>query len=280
MNGVGGIADGLLAADDGALSAALGQELTRLRASEPTVALGVAPDATAEQIRARFLALAKVYHPNRFARRSPDVVKLANEVFLHLRRAYEKAGERPGSRPASTPPPHDDRNSTAAAAAAVLAARASEISPPSQPKLEVDAALARRRRARSQPAMSPVGGPPTSTAPPTTAETLERRRKRDDERNERFEAALAELRQGRLPSARSALRILMQEAPADRRYRAYHHYVTGRIHESAGRTAEAVVEYDRALTFDPDLEVVRRSREGLTGSASRGGAGPNRWFRK
>jgi tetratricopeptide (TPR) repeat protein len=282
VNGVGGIADGLLAADDGVLSAALGQELTRLRASsEPRAALGIAADATAEEVRARFLALAKLYHPNRFARRSTDVVKLANEVFLLLRRAYAKAGERSASsRPGSTPPPSDgDRASTAAATAAVLAARASEISPPSQPKLEVDAALARRRRARSQPAISPVGGPSSSTAPPSTVETLDRRRKRDDERSDRFEAALAELRQGRLPSARAALRTLVAEAPSDRRFRAYLHYVTGRMHESAGRAAEAVVEYDRALGFDPDLEAVRRSREGLTGNASRGG-GPNRWFRK
>jgi hypothetical protein len=74
------------------------------------------------------------------------------------------------------------------------------------------------------------------------------------------------------------------DAPSDRRYRAYFHYVSGRMHEVAGRVGEALAEYDRALGFDPDLELARGSREMLGGGGKpdgSGGAGRlGRWFRK
>jgi curved DNA-binding protein CbpA len=292
MSGVGEIADGVLAADDGAVRAALGQELIRLQGTAgPAAALGIPEDASAEDVRARFLAVVKLYHPNRFARRPADVIRLANEVFLLLRRAYERLAEpTPGASSNAAPAGATAGAAPATAASAnvtgqvpAMTTRASEISPPSQPRLDVDAALAaRRRRPRSQPSM-PASGIPTSQA----IEVLGRARRRDTEQKERFLNALADLEQGRLPSARTALRSLVAESPSDRRFRAYLHCVTGRMHESAGRVAEAVVEYDRALGFDPDLELARGSRDLLTNKPSRGepegggGAGRiGRWFRK
>lgn len=288
MSGVGEIADGILAADDGAVRAALGQELIRLKgAAGPAAALGIPEDASSDQVRARFLAVVKLYHPNRFARRPADVIKLANEVFLLLRRAYQRLAEpAPGATPGGAPAGAAGAapaTGAAQAPAAATAARASDISPPSQPRLDVDAALAaRRRRPRSQPSL-PATGVPTSQA----IEVLGRARRRDTEQKERFQSALADLDSGRLPSARSALRQLVAESPSDRRFRAYLHYVTGRMHESAGRVTEAVVEYDRALGFDADMELARGSRDLLTNKQSRGepegggGAGRfGRWFRK
>jgi len=295
---VGEIADGL-AADDGAVRVALGQELIRVKgAAGPASALGIPEDASADDARARFLALVKLYHPNRFARRPPDIIKLANEVFLLVRRAYQRLAEPAGpteQRPAQAAPGAGDAPAPAGAgpgdapagaqapgqANAAVAARASEISPPSQQRLDVDAALAaRRRRPRSGQST-----PATGTATTQAIEVLGRARRRDEDQKERFQGALADLSHGRLPGARAALRTLVAESPADRRYRAYLHYVTGRLHESAGRPAEAVAEYDRALRFDPDLELARGSRELLTRSrgepAGGGGAGRlGRWFRK
>jgi tetratricopeptide (TPR) repeat protein len=280
MVGVGDIADGLLAADDGAVRAALGQELKRLGDVEPAAALGVATDASAETVRARFLALTKIYHPNRFARRPADVVKLANEVFLRLRRAYERAGERPAppERAGGTAPPAAGAGAGSAAATGgngpATSTRASDLSPPSQPKLDVEAALARRRRKRSHPGVSSIGGP-------SATEVLEKARRRDEEQKERLQTALVDLQQGRLPEARTALRTLVADNPSERRYRAYLHYVTGRLHEASGRAGDAVAEYDRALTFDPDLAPALRSRQVLTGTSARGEAKPSgRWFRK
>jgi hypothetical protein len=299
IGGVGEIADGVLAADDGAVRAALGQELIRLRgAAGPAAALRIPDDASAEVIRARFLAVVKLYHPNRFGRRPADIVKLANEVFLQLRRAYQRLADPAGpteSRSAQGAPatvtevPGATGQGAPATGAGgttqppVAGSRASDISPPSQPRLDVDAALAaRRRRPRSQPLLPATGVPPSQVT-----EVLGRARRRDTEQKERFQGALADLERGRLPSARSTLRTLVAECPSDRRYRAHLHYVTGRMHESAGRVAEAVVEFDRALGFDPDLELARASRELLTNKPSRGepdgggGAGRmGRWFRK
>jgi hypothetical protein len=52
-------------------------------------ALGVAEGASAQAARVAFLQLTKVYHPVKFARETPDVVRQANEVFLALRAAYD-----------------------------------------------------------------------------------------------------------------------------------------------------------------------------------------------
>lgn len=55
----------------------------------PHAALGIADGANAQVARAAFLQLTKTYHPAKFAREAPDIVRQANEVFLALRAAYE-----------------------------------------------------------------------------------------------------------------------------------------------------------------------------------------------
>jgi hypothetical protein len=65
--------------------------------------LGVGADPTAGQARAAFLALTKTYHPTKFARFSPNTVRLANEVFLALKSVCEGVG-RPAVAPARPAP--------------------------------------------------------------------------------------------------------------------------------------------------------------------------------
>ena len=55
----------------------------------PLEALGVVAGASPAEIRSAFMALTKQYHPAKFARLDEATVKLANEVFLDLREAYE-----------------------------------------------------------------------------------------------------------------------------------------------------------------------------------------------
>ena len=56
---------------------------------DPYSALGLIPSATPADIRNGFLARTKEFHPARFARMSPDIQRLANEVFLQLRAAHD-----------------------------------------------------------------------------------------------------------------------------------------------------------------------------------------------
>ena len=58
-----------------------------------------AGDVAPEQVRTAFLELTKTYHPAKFARMAPELYKLANEVFLGLRAAYDQL-----SRTRSAPP--------------------------------------------------------------------------------------------------------------------------------------------------------------------------------
>jgi tetratricopeptide (TPR) repeat protein len=63
-------------------------ELGRLAPLNPFEILRITTEATQEQVRAAFLAATKKYHPNRFARESPETLEAANEIFLLIRRAY------------------------------------------------------------------------------------------------------------------------------------------------------------------------------------------------
>lgn len=76
---------------DRALHTQLADDLARMRRSSPLEILGLSAGADEAEIRAAFLALTKRNHPNRFARRDPSILRLANEVFLLVRAAYEKA---------------------------------------------------------------------------------------------------------------------------------------------------------------------------------------------
>lgn len=75
---------------DAAVKAQLERELQRLRAGDAFAALGVAQSASSDEIRAAFLQATKRYHPNRFARHGRDVGRLANEVFLLIKEAYQE----------------------------------------------------------------------------------------------------------------------------------------------------------------------------------------------
>lgn len=77
--------------DDAAVKARLAGELARLSgARDPRSVLGVARTADRTALRAAFLAATKAFHPNRFARRGPEIQRIANEVFLQFKHAYEQ----------------------------------------------------------------------------------------------------------------------------------------------------------------------------------------------
>jgi curved DNA-binding protein CbpA len=65
------------------------RDMQRKLAQGPTQALGVLPGASSAQVRAAFMELTKLYHPAKYSRLDDATVRLANEVFLSLREAYE-----------------------------------------------------------------------------------------------------------------------------------------------------------------------------------------------
>jgi len=131
--------------DDAAAQLNLRAALERLEAA-PFAFLGLAADPTPEQARGAFLRLTKQYHPAKFARFSPETVRLANEVFLALKRVCEGLG-----RPASG----------RSVAVAPRAARPSPVQP-----VVAAAPVARREPSGRTP---PVGSPSPAARPSASA---------------------------------------------------------------------------------------------------------------
>ena len=144
----GGTAGGAESLDDVAAQRFLRDSLDRLQKA-PFDFLGVGADPTAGQARAAFLSLTKTFHPTKFARFSPDTVRLANEVFLALKRVCENVG-----RPAVAPAP-----------VRTTAPRAAQISP----------------GGRREPVISPSATSASSSGPipQTSPQTSVRLRRQD-----------------------------------------------------------------------------------------------------
>jgi tetratricopeptide (TPR) repeat protein len=260
---VGSDADDPGVGTDERVRGVLERDLARLKAGDPVSVLGLTAGAGAQDIRARYLALVKRYHPTRYARRPREVVKLANEIFLRVKVAYEQAS---GSREAPR--------------AGQPTGRQERLSSGSQPRLEVDAALARRRRLRSYPVLPATGTQPVETVTPD--EMAERVKQRDEERVQRRETAINDLRAGRLEQARDGLRALLAETPTDKQVRMLLHYTLGREHHALGRSEAARSEYERALAIDPRFEPAQKSLALLAPKDpedDRGGL-LSRWFKR
>jgi hypothetical protein len=163
--------------DEAAVQLGLRAALERLDAA-PFAFLGLGADPTPAQARSAFLALTKQYHPTKFARFSPDTVRLANEVFLALKRVYESlergaraATARPagsGSQPLGAVP----RPAGAAQRPAVGPRRAAvHLRPTEPPATQPAPAVSTRIPAvsvRMRAADAPASPTPTPT-PSTTA---------------------------------------------------------------------------------------------------------------
>jgi hypothetical protein len=86
------------------------RDMQRRLKRSPAEALGVEENVPAAAVRSAFMELTKQYHPAKFARLDEATVKLANEVFLQLREAYETLTARaragaPQEDPARKPEP-------------------------------------------------------------------------------------------------------------------------------------------------------------------------------
>ncbi len=80
-----------VAEDERSVFTALDKELRQLRESAAHEVLGVGWDATVEEIRRAYFRRTKRYHPDIFSRYQSDAIRhLAQEVFIHVNRAYDR----------------------------------------------------------------------------------------------------------------------------------------------------------------------------------------------
>lgn len=291
----------------GATAEKLKLELGRLQKYSAFEVLGVPPHATGEAVRAAFLAKTKRFHPARFAREAPEIVDLATEIFLLVRKAYSNiaddtkrtalkdrfmgvlvapppatpAAPAPAAKPITQPPagrlPVEEAPSPPAAKPITQppAGRTPEGSAPPPraaappPKAPVAAGTQAPKRGTG-PVPVPVP-PPSKKAEQVKAllEAVKTRQSRLDQGNKL-------IREGRWAEAKEVLRTLAAEDPQSRKFRQRYQLALGLEHRSERRFDEAVRELERALSLDPNaddvadaLRVTREQRDAAKGILSK-----------
>ncbi|MBL4635449.1 MAG: hypothetical protein JKY56_16430, partial [Kofleriaceae bacterium] len=202
-------------ASDDEVSAHLEKELKR--ANEAGSALEILKIEDVSDCRSAFLRATKQFHPNRFARRPQHIRKLANNVYIVIKEAYDKARIISAGNELK-------RVSTSETKILTTATPAAEAPLPNRPDdsdARKDLAARRRERARSNltnsssqlPAISrePAKGAQirTATQPqieaPTNVEVEEAR----------FQAALEKLDSGNFSDASVAFKKLAVARPSE-----------------------------------------------------------------
>jgi curved DNA-binding protein CbpA len=280
--------DEVVAVDDEARVRATLVEMQHRISKGPHNALGVTHTATHGEVRTAFLQLTKQFHPARFARMSVDLQKFSNEIFLGLRSAHDtlvsgsslrasaanKSGGFPtvqaegtgGTRQATTaamqpiqrPPatratgtlPVTSRPSTPQAAPTAKLPVTSRTptpsslpKPPPRPSGAVEAINPQTLRYGEQQK-------PPAAAPATTPVF--------DERTA-LEQAFELISAKNWPAARQALHSLAARVPQSKQYRALLCYTRGREAQAANRPDEALLEFQRALQLDPELNYAKQA---------------------
>lgn len=276
----------------GAAEARLRGELARLRPLNPFEVLGIAPTATAEVVRAAFLAATKRFHPNLFGRESAEVQELATEVFLVIRRAYAQLADDDKRRAQreklaislAGPGPHPALTFAPAAPLSSTPPRGMPPSPPPQSTTPAPQRPVAPAGARTTPPTQPPSGPaPSRVAPPTpravkSVSPAPAQKSRVGSstdvqaildaakgRGGRFEQANRLIAETRYREAREILQKIAAEDPQNRRFRVRLQLAWGLEYRAERKFDEAVRELERALGLDPDnaevAEALRKTRE-------------------
>ncbi len=247
-------------------------ELLRLRAAATSMeALGCSHTS---EVRTSFLEATKVFHPNRFARRPEAIRLLANEVFLALKKSYDRAkGE---------------------AAALALEETRTKIANEKQERLE------RRRNASSRPPVNPADrqqqkdrrrsqlrdrlGTASGTQRIAQVRAATDRKISDsgsaDLQEAEFEKAMKIMQSGNFAAAASAFKAVAVSRPSEKRYRLHMHYAQGRLLQSSGKLDEARAEYKRCLGLDASFVLAHESMASLPKEGKKKGSLMSKLFGK
>lgn len=258
-------------------------------ARDPSSALGLPPNANAEDLRAAFLELTKQFHPVRFGRMAIDIQKLSNEVFLALRAAHDSlaktlkrktgpmtvprtspASQPSPSMPSSMPPAAAPPRSAAGVPVAISSSPASgAVVRPVRPAGVNDTgerpvlpsptpssgSKIVPRTISSQGIGGHGAGPasrPLGARPGAPAATS--RPSAQAPTVALTEAAILDLlSRQQWDQARTALHQLAARDPGSKRVRALSAYARGREAQLDGRVDDARVELQDALDLEPEL---------------------------
>ncbi len=222
----------------------LEEELRRLQSADSSLeALGC---SDSEEVRKAFLAITKIYHPNRFARRPGTIRTLANEVFLRLKQAYDKAKGEAASQ---------TLQQTRVKIANEKQERADRRRVSSASKTPMDTAERRQQKGRRREQVRNRLATNSSTTQRTAQVRAATTRNNSDSgsadiQEAEFVEALKTMATGDFSAAASAFKSVAVSRPSEKRYRLHMHYAQGRVHQSEGRVDEARAEYKRCLGLD------------------------------
>ncbi len=204
----------------------LAEMQTRLARSSYDALEIQAGSANPHEVRAAFFRLTKTFHPQKFARMTPDIQKLANEVFLSLRAAHDSlkgANKKTGNMPV-VPKPVEARPP---ARPSPMPGRSSAQIPAQRPPITTR--------------LTPAGGVPVVQQAPVDLAAIE-----DLLQKQQWEPA------------RKQLNALIAKDPKPR-YKALLQYSFGREAQLARKVDEARDKLLDALEIDSELLIAQKA---------------------
>lgn len=250
-------------------------ELIRLRAAATSLeALGC---SKVSDVRSTFLAVAKIFHPNRFARRPETIRLLSNEVFLELKKAYDQAkGE------AATLALEETRAKLANEKQERQERRRNSSRPPVNPADRQEQKDRRRSQLRNR--LGTATGTGTGSQRIAQVRAVTDRKISDsasaDLQEAEFEKALQIMQSGNFAAAATAFKAVAVSRPSEKRYRLHMHYAQGRVLQSTGKIDEARTEYKRCLGLDASFVLAHESMASLPKEGKKKGSFMSKLFGK
>lgn len=287
---------------EGAVRITLLRELDKINNASGCAVLGVAANADAATLRSAFLGITKAFHPSRYARHSPEIYRLANEVFLRYKATYEglvseggrdqelaRLGKHRPVRASAGPAlraegSHSGPIPTIAASStqgptsyAVRSPRANPsgsiptLSPagaPTQPRApkapETSAtATGSPRRTGPLPRISSPSLPRPAAATPAAPGGTKAPTAAATPVGDPFESAVDLCRRQLWREAKDGFHRLAVGDPHNRDYRAWMHYALAMAYLDEGRHEDARDELRRALDQDPTFQRAQRAFDAL-----------------
>ncbi len=208
-------------------------------AATPMEALGC---NDAADLRACFLRASKLYHPSRFARRPKTIRDLSNEVFLLLKKAYDKA------RKGFTSDALDGTRKKIASAREERGGRQRGGKRAStNPADRIELQERRRNQIRNQ--LGNAGKNSTAQVRSVTDRSFSESQS-DLKEEANFASALERMEEGDFEGAAKGFKAAAVSRPSEKRYRLHMHYAQGRVLQADGKMDESRAEYKRCLGLD------------------------------